>query len=194
MIVTPPIGLVLKPETLNLEAVFHCETMPTVKLRNQMQGYWEFSGTGRDLLLAALGHRIELATLLSDTAAQDRLLSASGGAIRELLELAQDATLDATGKCITLADVNNTLSRRRNRLRDRIDANGWWETLAKIAQTKRLDKADEFLEVVFQRLVFQYNGEVWYDVHPLVAELLEQQQAAQKAASRKKPTRKAKKP
>lgn len=182
MIVTPPIGLVLKPESQNIESVFRCETMPTVKLREPEQGYEEFSGTGRDALLEALGRRIDVDKLLPDPAARDRLISSSGGAIRELLELAQDATLEAEGECIALADVDRTLDRRRNRLRDRIDANGWWDTLASLAETKRLDKSPEFLEVVFQRLAFQYNGEVWYDVHPLVAKLLEQRKAGKKAS------------
>lgn len=185
LIVTPPIGLLLKPETQTLESVFRCETMPTVKLRDKASGYAEFSGSGRDVLLKALSRRIDVARLVPDTEAQNRLLSASGGAIRELLELAQDATLDAAGEIITLADVNRSLDRRRNRLRDLIDANGWWDALAKIAATKRLAKAPEFLEVVFQRLAFQYNGELWYDVHPLVSELLEQQKTKPPAARRK---------
>jgi hypothetical protein len=182
MIVTPPIGLVLKPESQNIESVFRCETMPTVKLREPSQGYREFSGPGRDSLLEALGRRIDLDTLLPDYEARDRLVLASGGAIRELLELAQDATLEAQCGHITLEDVNRTLDRRRNRLRDRIDANGWWNTLGKLAETKRLDKDPEFLQVVFQRLAFQHNGDVWYDVHPLVAELLDQRRTAEKAA------------
>ncbi len=192
MIVTPPIGLILKPASQNVESVFRCETMPTVKLREPSQGYQQFSGTGRDSLLKALGRRIDLDTLLPEPEARDRLVSASGGAIRELLELAQDATLDAQGEHITLEDVNRTLDRRRNRLRDRIDANGWWDTLAALAETKRLDKAPDFLEVVFQRLAFQYNGQVWYDVHPLVAELLDQRRADKKASGPAK--RKARKP
>jgi len=171
LIVTPPISLVLRPESQSLDAVFRCETMPTVKMREKHQDYSESSGTGRDTLLEALNKRIDVATVIPDPAAQTRLALGSGGAIREFLELAQDATLDAAGETITLADVNRTLERRRQRLRDRIDANGWWEVLVDIARTKRLSSGDEYLEVLFQRLAFQYNGEIWYDVHPLVSEL-----------------------
>lgn len=193
IILTPPIELVLKAESQNVDGVFHLEIMPTVKLREKTQGYAEFSGAGRDLLLAALGKRIDLPKLIPDMQAQNRLVSSSGGAIRELLELAQDASLRADGSHITLDDVNRVLDYRRSRMRDRIDANGWWDTLAQIARTKRIDKGSDFLEVIFQRLVFQYNGEVWYDVHPLVAELLEQRQAALTATKRKTSARPAKK-
>ncbi len=171
LVVTPPIGLVLRPESQAPTTVFKCETMPTVKLRDKHQAYSEFSGPGRDLLLEALGRRIHLQKLIPDTMAQDRLVFASGGAVRELFELAQDATLEANGATVTLDDVNMVLDRRRQSLRDRVDANGWWSTLRHIAGTKRLDKDDEFLQVLFQRLAFQYNGELWYDVHPLLSEL-----------------------
>lgn len=171
LIVTPPIVLVLRPETQTLDSVFRCETMPTVKLRGKEQPYSEFSGPGRDRLLEALGKRINMDKLIPDEQARNRLVTASGGAIRELLELAQDATLEADGEAITPVDVDRVLNRRRQRLRDRIDANGWGEILKKIALTKRLGEEPEYLEVLFQRLAFQYNGEIWYDVHPLIAEL-----------------------
>ncbi|HEX2078951.1 MAG TPA: hypothetical protein VHG08_14610 [Longimicrobium sp.] len=171
LIVTPPISLVLRPQSQSLETVFRCETMPTVKMREKHQGHFEPTGPGRDVLLEALRKRIDVDRLIPDPAAQTRLALASGGAIREFLEMAQDATLDAAGDTITLADVNRTLERRRQRLRDRIDANGWWDVLVDIARKKRLATGDQYLEVLFQRLAFQYNGEIWYDVHPLVSEL-----------------------
>ena len=172
LIVTPPIDLVLTPESQSIENVFHCETMPTVKLRGKDQGYWEFSSEGRAKLLEALGKRIDLEKLISDPTARDRLVSASGGGIRELLEMTQSATLGARGDVITADDVELTLNRHRSWLRNRIDANGWWEALAEIAATKRLSADAKQLDVVFQRLAFQYNGDVWYDVHPLISDLL----------------------
>jgi len=173
LIITPPIILLLKPESQMLDTVFRCETLPTIKLRDKSQGYSEFSGDGRDWMLKVLGQRIDIDRLLPDAAARDRLIAASGGAIRELLELTQDATLDATGETITLSDVNSALDRRRNTFRNRININGWWDVLVRIAETKDVDNDPDALEVVFHRLAFQYNGEIWYDVHPLVAELLE---------------------
>jgi hypothetical protein len=63
--------------------------MNTVRLRRPDQPYDAFDGPGRDLLLAALGRRIDLAQLLPDSRARDRLVTASGGAIRELLSLVE---------------------------------------------------------------------------------------------------------
>ena len=109
-----------------------------------------------------------------------------------MLEMTQSATLDATGAVITADDVELTLNRHRSWLRNRIDANGWWEALAEIAATKRLSDDPKQLDVVFQRLAFQYNGDVWYDVHPLVSDLLTshtletKQKGTSKAAAKKK--------
>lgn len=104
--------------------------------------------------------------------------------------MAQDASLDAMGDSILAADVELALKRRRSLMRDMIDNNGWWDVLAQIARTKKLDDDPAFLTVVFHRLGFQYNGEVWYDVHPLVAELLKEhgllKKPTKKSTSRKK--------
>ncbi len=65
------------------------------------------------------------------------------------------------------------LRHRRQRLRDLINANGWTETLVKLAKAKQIFEDDRCLAVLFHRLTFKYNGDGWYDVHPLVAELPE---------------------
>lgn len=172
LIVTPPMTLLVRPESQSIRSVFRCETMPTVKLRESHEDYRTLSTRGSELLRQVLENRIELTKLIPDKSAQDRLIAASGGAVRELLEMAQDATLDAAGEFVQPSDIEVTLNRRRSLMRDMIDNNGWWDVLANIASTKKLDHNPASLTVVFHRLAFQYNGNVWYDVHPLVAELL----------------------
>ena len=173
LIVTPPIGLVLKPETQSITTIFDCETMPTMKLRDKGQGYWEFTGQGRAILAEALEKRIEFEKLVPEREARDLLISASGGAIRELLDIVRSVTLDADGETVTLDDVKAMLGRRRQRMRDVIDANDWWDTLVHIGKEKRLSSDLKFLDVLFQRYAFQYNGENWYDIHPLIYDLPE---------------------
>lgn len=188
LIVTPPMTLLVRPESQSIRTVFRCETMPTVKLREPTQGYRELTAPGGPLLRKVLENRIDLTTLIPDVTAQNRLIAASGGAVRELLEMAQDASLDASADAISLADVEQALNRRRSLMRDMIDNNGWWDALVNIARTNNLDKDPASLTVVFHRLAFQYNGHVWYDVHPLVAELLEEKgllKAPKKKATRK---------
>ena len=40
----------------------------------------------------------------------------------------------------------------------------------KLAKRKQIFEDDRCLAVLFYRLAFKYNGDGWYDIHPLVAE------------------------
>jgi DNA polymerase III gamma/tau subunit len=151
--------------------------MNTVRLRRQDQPYEAFDGPGRDLLLDALRKRMDLDTLIPDPRARDRLVTASGGAIRDLLSLVVDAALITDNNQLTLADVEYAVQRKKQRLRDLINANNWWGTLAAIAREKQLVRDDACLTVLYHRLVLKYNGTGWYDVVPIVAELPEFQHA-----------------
>ena len=177
LILTPPISLMLRPKSTQLDAIYSCHMLFTVRLRRPDQGYGEFDGPGRDLLVEMLAHRIALDAMIPDRDALDRLISASGGAIRELLELVSQAAFAAGGQTIERADVEIAIGRRRQRLRDLINANGWMKTLVKLADQKQIFEDDHCLAVLFHRLAFKYNGDGWYDVHPLVAELPEFQRA-----------------
>ena len=82
--------------------------------------------------------RVDLDVILPDKAARDRLIGASGGAMRELLDLVFQSALLARGEAITEADVERAVGRRKQRLRDLINANGWIETLVRIANEKQI--------------------------------------------------------
>ncbi|HEX8699374.1 MAG TPA: hypothetical protein VF815_11100 [Myxococcaceae bacterium] len=178
LILTPPISLALRPKSTQLDAIYSCHFFYTVRLRRPDQRYSEFDGPGRDLLEKALSHRIDLTSIIPDRAVRDRLIAASGGAVRELLELVSQAAFLAKGAIIDSADAELAISRRKQRLRDLINANGWMDTLVKLAAGKQIFNDDKCMSVLFHRLAFKYNGEGWYDIHPLVAELPEFQRAA----------------
>jgi hypothetical protein len=61
---------------------------------------------------------------------------------------------------------------RQARLRNRVDQSGWWEVLGHLAREHRPGKDEAYRTVLYQRLAFEYNGEIWYDVHPLLGEEL----------------------
>jgi len=144
-----------------------------VRLRRPDQRYDEFDGPGRDLLEKTLAKRIDLDLMVPHRDARDRLIAASGGGIRELLELVQSSARYAMGDVIGEAEVERAIARRKQRLRDQVNINGWWPTLRSIAETKQVTDHKHCLDVLFHRLAFKYNGEGWYDVHPLIAELPE---------------------
>jgi hypothetical protein len=173
LILTPPIGLLYRPHSEQIDTYFPCEVMNTVRLRRADQPYDAFDGPGRDLLLKALDLRVDLATLLPDPRARDRLVTASGGAIRELLSFVVDAALNADGDHLTLGDIEYAVQTKKQRLRDLINSHGWWPTLAAVARDKQIVNDKDCLDVLYHRLVLKYNGEGWYDVLPILTELPE---------------------
>jgi len=174
LILTPPISLLLQPRSAQLDASYACYDMFTVRLRTRDQRYDAFDGPGRDLLEQVLAKRIDLGVVMPDKEVRDRLIAASGGGIRELLDLVSWTARFARlgGAIITEPDVEKAIARRKQRLRDQINVNGWWDALGHIAETKEVGDDDKSLAVLFHRLAFKYNGEGWYDVHPLVDELM----------------------
>jgi hypothetical protein len=175
MIVTPPIALHYQPDGESIETYFQPQVMSTLRLRKKEQSYTQFDedGLGRSLLIKALEKRMNVAKLIPDTAALDRLILASGGAIRDLLRLVRESILRADADVLTKKDVDRAVAVVRSEMRDRININGWAQTLASIAITKQVNAAADCMTVLFHRLALKYNGEVWYDIHPLVAELPE---------------------
>ncbi len=181
LILTPPISLVYRPETGALGDYFHVEVMPSVRLRGPKDAYDALTGEGPGLLLEALGSRIDLDKLIPDQRARDRLVVASGGSIRELLEVASDATLLADGECLVREDVERAIKRRCDRMRDKINANGWLDALVDIARSHQISSDDAYLSLLYHRLAFKYNDEGWYDAHPLAYEIAEFQAAMAQA-------------
>jgi len=175
LLLTPPISLLLQPRSGQLDECYDCYDLFTVRLRNPKQRYDEFDpgAPGRDLLERVLAGRIHLETMIPEREVRDRLIAASGGGVRELLDLVATAARFARGSCITEEDAERAIGRRKQRLRDQININGWWPTLREIADRKQVIHDEHCLNVLFHRLAFKYNGEGWYDIHPLISELPE---------------------
>lgn len=184
LIVTPPIALYYKPLSEPIHQAFHAELMYTVRLRTQEQAYNAFDpkGSGRRLLLEALDKRMDVAKLIPDVAAQDRLLSASGGAIRDMLRLVREAIIGAPLAVLDLATIEKAATRLRIDMRERINANGWAPALARIMIEHQVHEEAACMDVLYQQLALRYNGQGWYDVHPLVAEIPEVLAAREKLA------------
>jgi len=173
LILTPPISLLLQPQSGQLDAIYSCHSLYAVCLRSKETPYHQFDGPGRDLMEKALARRIDLDALIPEKAARDLLISASGGAMRELLHLVNQAALGAEGELITEPDVERAIARRKSTLRDMINVNGWLDALLHIAEKKQLSDDEKSMKLLFHYLAFKYNGDGWYDVHPLVTELPE---------------------
>ena len=144
--------------------------MPAFRTRTATMPYNALLPEALAVLEDVLTRRVDVDRVLPDPLARDRLFIASGGAVRELIELVGEASLEVDDGSITLAAVERVVKRRKARLRMLIDVNGYSPLLRKIAHEKRLNDDKRCLELLFARFVFEYNGEGWFDIHPLLAE------------------------
>lgn len=181
LILTPPMSLLLQPRSTQLERTYECHFLQAIQLRKPEQRYHEFDGPGRDLMEEALSRRINLDKMIPEKAARDRLISASGGMMRELLDLVIMSVHLSRSPFLTEAAIDKALAERRQRQRDLINANGWMDTLVHIALHKQIRDDPKCMAVLFNYLAFKYNGEGWYDIHPLVDEIAQFQVALRDA-------------
>jgi len=171
MIFTPPLDLHLQPVSEDLGKYYLPHALPSPKFRNRNDPYSTVGPPGLEPLLDVLRKRMELDRLIPEKSAQHRLVLASGGSIRELISLTRLATLQADGSTATAKDVEQVVIKERSDIRDKLDIGGYWPALGHVGATKRLDADPKCLSLLYHRYVFHYNGENWYDVHPLIAEL-----------------------
>ncbi len=177
LLLTPPIALVYRPNTGRLKDHYRTEVMHSVRLRDSTDPYDTVKDPARRLLLETLSKRVDLDRLIPDAATRDRLLVASGGAMRELLELVLDVSLDSNDGTIGLKEVEKGISRLKAEMRDTINLSGWVSVLAHIGMNKQVFEGGACMDILYHRFAFHYNGSGWYDIHPLIDELPEYQKA-----------------
>jgi len=173
LVITPPILLAYQPQSGDIKQVFESYEMPAVQIRKRDEPYDRASGIGSELLLKALGLRVDLDRVFPGDDVRNRLLVASGGGIRGLIKIALESVLEAEGDIVTLPDVERAAKRLKGDMRMKINANGWAPVLVSIADTKQISENEASMKLLFLHLAFQYNGDTWHDIHPLVAELPE---------------------
>lgn len=104
----------------------------------------------------------------------DRLCLISGGHVRNLLLLTQDAIGRTEDLPILEKAVRRAITQARDTYRRAVE-NPQWTLLAEVYRYKRIINDDQYRNLLFNRCVLEYrylddDGEIlrWYDVHPLI--------------------------
>jgi energy-coupling factor transporter ATP-binding protein EcfA2 len=160
--------------------------MPVVKLFNKGESRQADSkprSEAMDILRQIIYKRVAPGLIDSDTI--DQLIIYSGGVLRELIRLANNCCFiairllsrkDAPAKFTINQEI---LEEAANKLRNDFAlplGKKDYEILQKVYDNFKPDdpKQDEFLDLLHQLSVLEYrNRENWYDIHPLVVNLLE---------------------
>jgi len=174
VIYTVPFPLFYSPDFQQVRMAFHrAFLLPNVKTQEQDGNPW---APGRKMLEQVFARRA--ANDLITPEALEKLVEASGGLLRELLRLARSAVISARRRRhnrISTEDINSALREVKNTFR-RILKTEDYTQLWKVKESRHLQ--DLPLPVANRLLhnlsILEYNGEIRWDVHPAVRELLEE--------------------
>jgi hypothetical protein len=148
-------------------------TLPNFRVRDQQGKFAE----GMDDLKQLLHARI--VTELFSEDATERLIEVSGGIPRILLGLAKDAALEADiddANEVTLEHVRAALKRERRNFQRMLNREQLGR-LKEVKLAKKIDQTAEYQVLLHNLSVLEYTdgveeADVWYDINPLVDELL----------------------
>ncbi len=116
----------------------------------------------------------------------ERLCLMSGGHVRNLLLLTQDAIGRTEELPISEQAVKRAVTQARDTYRRAVE-NHQWNLLAEVSRSKRIINDDQYRNLMFNRCLLEYryldnDGEMqrWYDIHPLIQGIPEFKEAVVK--------------
>ncbi|MBD2198668.1 MULTISPECIES: AAA family ATPase [Calothrix] len=116
----------------------------------------------------------------------ERLCLMSGGHVRNLLLLTQDAIGRIDELPITKNAVQRAITQARDTYRRTVE-NSQWHLLAEVSRSKKLPGDDLYRSLMYNRCLLEYKyiddeGEMqrWYDIHPLIQGIAEFKEAVAK--------------
>jgi len=167
-IYTVPISLVYDPLGDRVRERFLPEILPMITVRRR-NGLPNEEGVG--CLMAALRNRLEIERVFESENLARRLILMSGGCIRDLMYLIQEACLAASER-IDEEAAERSIRWVRAELSRGIQAS-YYPLLAGIHLTKTAPGDENHRRILFHRYALEYEGERWADVHPLIEEMKE---------------------
>jgi hypothetical protein len=113
----------------------------------------------------------------------EKLCLMSGGHVRNLLLLTQDAIGRTQDLPISERAVRRAITQARDTYRRAVE-NHQWSLLAEVSRSKRILNDDQYRNLMFNRCLLEYRyldkeGEIqrWYDIHPLIQGIQEFKEA-----------------
>ena len=172
LIYTFPISLRHSQDFMQIGAFFQSFDLPNIKTHARDN---QKLNAGSDRLKEILTRRV--ADGLFETGALELLAEKSGGLVRHLILLASEATIQANlakRTKINTKDVEIAVADLRAEF-SRVLTNEQKDLLRLVRGNKEVNNTKEFQDLLFTLSVLEYRNddpEPWYDVHPIVQDLL----------------------
>lgn len=153
--------------------------LPSIKLRSRRPEHEPYA-PGLAALRALLAERVDLGLLFGEHSDPciHRLIAASGGNLRDLFSLARDTIQAALrlGLPVGMHEVERAIQRHaahRPLLKESFELLRDVERVGDLTRVD-VDRQSGFAQAMDQHLLLCYwNGEFWYDTHPLIEAQLE---------------------
>ncbi len=175
----PPYLKVRYPNVDGLYAPGGLQILPAVKLRADSG---RKNRAGFDALATIVQSRGDWKHLLGTRKALDALIEKSGGHLRDLLRLLAEVIRRATSLPVERRTVAAAISQVRNSFLPVAEQDALW--LQRVAEThsaalEESDRLPDLARFLDTHMILCYrNGHEWYDVHPLIAEVVKDQAEA----------------
>lgn len=116
----------------------------------------------------------QILQIFDSEATLDRLCMVSGGHVRDVLRFLNNCIQRERTLPISRATLEALITARRNEMMMQISEQEW-ELLRRVKENKMVSIDKEYQQLIHSRLVFEYwdNGEIWFDVNPILAEARE---------------------
>jgi len=183
IIYTFPIALAYSSHAASFSSYFDFPyVLPMIKLRDVDGVMCE---SGLKAMKDIVEKRLDLS--LFEANVLDRLIAISGGSIRDLFRLIQEATLNSSiakkekigeqaqkkAADILRSDYKRRLTERRDK-EIVIKVEEYYEALEDVEKNKTSPNQNQaFMDLLHNMHILMYNGKCWYDIHPLTKGILD---------------------
>ena len=166
-----PVSLQVSKHIKQINQYFgNCVALPSIKVREK-DGNEAPIGIAK--MMTMLNKRLE--SYLIEESAKKKLILASGGIPRILVQLARDACIEASIDEVTQVrdeDVNRAIAGERASFK-RTLSRAQLQLLRQVHLEKDIDVDEKYTDLIHNLSVLEYeNGDPWYDVNPVAAALL----------------------
>lgn len=192
LIYTVPISMVYSTRATDLRDIYGDPQILPMIMVNTLKG--DVSKEGLKKVKEVINKRVRqiapelsLETEIFDSPQiLDRLCLMSGGHVRNLLLLTQDAIGRTEELPVSEKAVRRAITQARDTYRRAVE-NHQWCLLAEVSCSKRIINDDLYRSLMYNRCLLEYRylddeGEMqrWYDIHPLIQGIPEFQEAVAK--------------
>lgn len=193
VVYTVPISLAYSSQATELRNIYATpQILPMIMVKNRHNQLYEKGLNKLKEIIEARVHLIDPNIdidyqIFENEATRVNLCRMTGGHVRELMLLMQTAMRQSGVLPITEKAVNRATNEAKDATYRSAVNSDEWQKLAQVFKSKNIPNEEEYRSLLFRRCVLEYrdfdqkgNPIRWYDVHPLLEETSEFQEAMKK--------------